>query len=668
LGAVLLFHDSAVERGLRKGTDWAKLGEILRLKLQEVQLSQLRALAEHQNWGAASELASRLADAYPTQKKVQDDIVRILAKSAHQSLQKRDYRQTYSRLLFLKSLFPNSTELDSIRDGLKAAAQHVLNEAKVLQKQKKIADATARLDNAKEIYPELPGLRDFDLLLNKQNPVLYVGVRDLPEYLSPATAYLDSEKQAVELLFESLVKPIYSPKVGQRYQPCLASDLPKMVPLGRQFTLTPGAYWSDEHPVMATDVRRTTELLGGHPPEWAELMEGAHIPEDSSHVTLTLRQGYLDPLSLMSFKVLPSHRNLTRADDASFAKMPVGSGPYQFQTRDASQVVFVANPYYEMRSGKAGLPRIREIHFIRSENPVNEFREERLQLLLDWPSSRFKELENARDDVKLMTLPNRRIYFLAVNHQNPLLGKNQALRRAIAHAINREEILKDCFRAGLTPSPHRPLNGPYLLGSWAYNPTLKADPYDRDLAKSQATKAKEGRTSLGRLSLKYPSGDSAVAKACQQIQEQVKQVNAGVELELTPVEPRLLRRDVEWHDYDLAYYAWDYPDDTYWLWPLFDPAGIKEGGHNFLGYQNDEVLEGLMRSAMGHRDFSEVKRITHSIHEDFYAKMPFIPLWQLDTHLAIHKSLSMVDGRDRPIDIDPLLIFANVEAWTLNKR
>jgi hypothetical protein len=48
--------------------------------------------------------------------------------------------------------------------------------------------------------------------------------------------------------------------------------------------------------------------------------------------------------------------------------------------------------------------------------------------------------------------------------------------------------------------------------------------------------------------------------------------------------------------------------------------------------------------------------------------MPFIPLWQLDTHLAIHKSLSMVDGRDRPIDIDPLLIFANVEAWTLNKR
>src|SRR5438445_7956061 len=246
----------------------------------------------------------------------------------------------------------------------------------------------------------------------------------------------------------------------------------------------------------------------------------------------------------MSFKVLPSHRNLTRADDAGFAKTPVGSGPYQIQTGDASQVVFVANPYYEMRSGKAGLPRIREIHFVRSDNPIKDFQEEHLQLLLDWPSSRFKELENARDDVKLMTLPNRRIYFLAVNHQNPLLGKNQALRRAIAHAINREEILKDCFRAGLTPSTHRPLNGPYLPGSWAYNPTLKADPYEPLLAKSQAATARDGRASLGRLTLKYPSGDSAVAKACQQIQEQVKQVNAGVELELRPVEPRLLRRDV----------------------------------------------------------------------------------------------------------------------------
>jgi hypothetical protein len=48
--------------------------------------------------------------------------------------------------------------------------------------------------------------------------------------------------------------------------------------------------------------------------------------------------------------------------------------------------------------------------------------------------------------------------------------------------------------------------------------------------------------------------------------------------------------------------------------------------------------------------------------------MPFIPLWQLDTHIAVHKSLSLVDGQGKPIDIDPLLIFTGVETWSLEKR
>jgi peptide/nickel transport system substrate-binding protein len=671
LTVVLRFHDSAVERGLRKGTAWSDLRTQLVAKLQEVQLNQLRTLADQKNWDAAFDLAARLAEAYVGNKGVQGQIANLLGRSLREALRAGNTVLMQQRLLVLDSLFPNSPEVKSLRKELKGQADKYLKQAQQLANQGKDSEAKEYLDKASKIYPQLPGLRDFSLRLSKDNPVLYVGVHDLPENLSPGMAYFDSEKQAGELLFESLIKLTNTPRVGQEYVPCLASDLPRMIPLGREFALMHGASWSDDQPVTATDVRRTLELFSGRIPQWTDLLkEGVRIDEDNFHIKLMLHQGYLDPLSLMTFKILPA-LHVGRVDDVTFARKPVGSGPYEYQTREKGEVVFVANPYYGMRPGKEKLPRIREIHFVHSEDPAADLKNGKLQLLLDLPSSRYKELDSAglRNIVTLQTLPNRRIYFLAVNHLKTTLGGNVSLRRAIAHAINREAILNECFRAELNPAPHRPLNGPYPLNSWACNRELKADLYNPVLAKGEASQAKEGRPLVGRLTLKYPAGDPAVKSACEKIQQQVRSIEPGFELELQEVEPRALRRDVEErHDYDLAYYSWDYPDETYWLWPLLDPSAIKPNGRNFLGYQNDDELQSLFNRIMSHRDPAKVKQLTHRVHEVFEAKMPFIPLWQLDTHLAIHKSLSMMDSQDRPVGPDPLLIFTNVETWALNQR
>jgi ABC-type oligopeptide transport system substrate-binding subunit len=637
LRAVLLFHDSAAESGLRKGKDWNVLRGQLVARLQNVQFDELRALTGQKNWEAAFDLATRLSETYPAQKD-QDGIAAVLAGFVRQSLKEKDYDLASRRLSFIDIQFPNSRVLEPIRTELRRRAAAV-----------RARESTG--DN--------------------KHPVLYVGVHDLPEYFSPATAYLDSEKQAVELLFESLVKLSSSTRFGPHYQPVLASELPRMEPLGRQFSLVRGAYWSNGNRVTAADVRNTVELLSrwpGHISEWAELLKGgARIEGDSFHISLTLHQGYVDPLSLMDFKILPEP--LRAADDQEFAKKPFGSGPYELHQRDDKKVVFVANPHYEPRAGKSGLPLIREIHFIRSENPVEDFQRGNLHLLLDLPTSRYKELDSAGlTDVSVRNLPNRRIYFLAVNHRRTELQNNN-LRRALAHAINREAILDDCFRAGLASRPHRALNGPYPRDCWACNPSLPADPYDFNLAQAQASRASGERTLPFHLTLKYPKGDPAVENACRKIKEQVQHLGAKIQLELQPLEPRALRRDVEeLHDYELAYYSWDYPDESYWLWPLLDPQEDHAGGRNFLGYQKDVELQRLSIRAMGHRNPAEIKSLTHHIHEVFFQNMPFIPLWQLDTHIAVHRSLSLVDGQERPVDIDPLLIFTGVETWTLERR
>jgi ABC-type oligopeptide transport system substrate-binding subunit len=383
-------------------------------------------------------------------------------------------------------------------------------------------------------------------------------------------------------------------------------------------------------------------------------------------------QGFVDPLSLMNFKVLPAR--LKNADDSDFAKAPIGSGPYMykgietFQDRgkEGKYAVFIANPEYEKRS-RTALPLIREIRFFKSDEPAADFQQGRLHLLLDLPTSQFKDLKSAARDATFHSLPNRRIYFLAVNNRHHVL-QNEAVRRAIAHAIDRESILNESFRENLA-TLHKALNGPYPQTSWAYDRQVnqgRADPHNSQLAKTQADKAKAAGVNFSNLTLKYPKSseadDPALAKAIGMIQKQLQEI--GIQLTLVPVSPRQLRLDVEGegHNFELAYYSWDYPSEAYWLWPLFDP---RPGGRNFLGYQNDPELETYFRQAMSHREFAVVQQNTHQIHARLFEKMPLIPLWQLDTLLAVHNSLTTDNSRFDVNRIDPLLIFTDVEKWSL---
>jgi ABC-type oligopeptide transport system substrate-binding subunit len=679
---VVSFHRSAQETGRRKGDAWDALRKQLESKLQEVQIGQLRIMTQRKDWDAAFDLASRLAEGYRGNEDVLRAVAGLMALQAKESIQNKDYSDVRRRLIALEDQFPNNPALEGVRKELRQAAAELLTQAQTLANQGQTNEAIKTLERARGIYRELPGLQKLYLELNHKYPILRVGVQDLPVNLLPGKAVTDSEKQAVELVFESLVKLSSYEPGGQRYEPGLARDLPQLVPLGRRFQLTRNAFWFDGKegkPVSAADVKHTVQLLRdarwpGYVREWADLFEeGVRLEGDAYRIKLTTRQGLLDPLSMMDFKVLPQKLDLDSLEECT--KHPIGSGPYHYVETKGGEAIFAANPYYEARAGNTHdpLPSIREIRFFHSTNPVNDFLNGRLQLLLDLPTRTYKELRNSGGLANVVTLRqpqrNRRIYFLAVNHGRSAL-KNEDLRRALAHGINREEILKACFREGLD-NLHRPLDGPYPPGSWACRAARQYDPYNADLAKACVDRAKTAQVVRTRLTLKYPAAEGRedendpVYKACNMIRNQLLALDPSIDLALEPRTPRELYTDVEsQRNYDLAYYHWDYNNEAYWLWPLFDQQ--KQAGsqdvRNFLGYQGDVVLDGLFHRAMAHRYFPKVKEITHEIHAHLYAHMPLIPLWQLDTHIAYHNNLEL------PANIDPLLIFTDVEKWRLEKR
>jgi ABC-type transport system substrate-binding protein len=318
--------------------------------------------------------------------------------------------------------------------------------------------------------------------------------------------------------------------------------------MGREFQMLPGAVWAtregDGEKITASTVRSTIAELQKHPNlPVSERINSLRLPKvtDQAKFELLMDRGCLEPLATMSFKILPTHI-LDKKEggilNAEFATSPVGSGPYVYfglREEDGKRyAVFKSNKSYGNRPGRSA-PKIQEIRFVVAPpDPSNDLRDGKLDMVLDVPTAEMLRLRGGglANVVVEETVPSRRIWMLAVNHGRPELGGEAGtnLRRAIAYAIDREEVLRAVFRAG-TPN-HRALNGPFPPDVWATPPAARTTSlFSKEYAQSRFKLAKNpGRP----LKLKYVA-DPLSKLACEAIQKQIAQT--GLDLAIEP-EPR----------------------------------------------------------------------------------------------------------------------------------
>jgi ABC-type transport system substrate-binding protein len=684
LAAIVRFHDSARSREIRKGDGWSKVENELRGLLLKVLLGQLKILTDGSAWDPAFTLSQRLAQTYTREEDLKafaGPLANLLEKGLRDKSVSADRRkEALRRLRLLEARFPNSAALEPIRKTLEKYATSLYEKAKKLNEDKKTAEALALLNQAEESWPQMPGLRTYRMGLDKTYQVLRVGGRELPRYLSPGRALGDADRRAVEMLFESLVKLGPDAKGALFYSPGMAEGRPKVVALGREFRLPRDASWSDGASLSHGDVSYTVDRLRkgaaiGRSAVWGDPIDKFRISGDPFRFKILLHQGHLDPLSFMAFKVLP-RRSKPDPTSVEFALNPITSGPYLYKGKHgkeegAEYVKFTANPYYGSRPGKRELPRIREVRFYARSadaDPVKDLEAGRVDLALDLTADQAEALSGKaafKVTFPSLSLPNRRIYFLAINHRKTALA-DANVRIALARAINREQLLDNHFRGKLARKVHKAINGPFPAGAWASNPELVSrsdkaslDAYDLDLGRSKLKKS--GQKDL-KLTLKYPSGDKQLAAAMTALCEDLSKKEAlGISIKAEAVSPEDLRKDVEsTNNYDLAYYYYDFPDETFWLMPLLGTSTLA-GGENYLGYTGP--LVGKIQSAMGQRNFAQVKRYTHAIHREFLEKeMPFIPLWQLNPLHAYR-----ID-EIQTVPFDPHLLFTDLEHWRVTKQ
>jgi ABC-type transport system substrate-binding protein len=672
------YHASAHGRE-GQGEEWQPVGKRLHDRLFEVQLERLRTFTDAKDWDGAAAYARTLARAYagPEERApIAAPLVRMIQDGLPGNSTDEQLRVASDRFRQLEDVFPGSQAIQPIARGLRVEAKRLLDQAKGL---KDGAEARQRIDLAAQICPTLPELAEELARMNQDHPILRVGVRELPSRMVPGQAVTDADLRAVELMYEGLVKLREEPGVGQGYEPGLCGGAPRLVPLGREFRIARGAAWADGSPVTAGDVKETlrfmkTERWVGYSPMWNKLVNDAEGGGDSFRLSVRLRQGYLDPLSLMTFKVMP--QAAARPAAAAVAPKPDGSGPFKLlAAKDAGDKTlrFVANPAYASREGKLGLPRIKEIYFTPFAGWPDEaekaLKDGRIDLLLDVGAKRVKELRSAGKWEVRGPMSNRRVYFLAVNHRDARINGNVALRQALAQAIDREALLDKFYRDEPGGKMHHALNGPFPAGSWPCEPKrVPAKLYNAEGAKAQVREAVKAAGGAIELTVKFPTGDpttlAAVTALCEAVSTDLHlDDNTYIKLKPLGVEPHQLRRDVEGaHQYEVAYYHYDHPSKAFWVAPLFDIGATDINGSNYLGYFDPE-LQAELEKAKNRRDFSEVQQTMHRVHQMLAEKMPLVPLWQLDAYIAYRPGVDFKEAA-----VDPLLIFNDVEKWKLEGK
>ncbi len=714
LVAVYFFHDSAREQNRRRGKSWDAVKEAVYARLAEVRLGRVQAAGAERDWPGLKELTRKYAALYKATPKYLEPVLaaRLLeADALVKSDALPDLIRSRELLGEYEARFPGTANevAARVRKALSEKSKKMLDGVQRVFSTNK-AEARNLLSSVEKFDPDNGNLRAMQQDLKLDYPILFVGARRMPEFMSPSLARFDSEHQIVELLFDGLLEAVPDEAVGARYVANLTSDRGSVGAGLREYRLPGNVEWGGAAPSLftAADVAGTLRLMrqrpgvpGSEVAAWLD--DPGFDPADPGRLRVRFKLGHPDPRSLLTAKVLPAGRLLEMnksLDDPEFARQPFGSGPFRLvpirrsATESPKEVVLQANPAYARRPGHLGQPFLREIRFLdikQSSDLPADFRADRLHVLPDVPSrdlAKFSADNNLGGRVRTVTVADpHRVQILAINHRRPGL-QSVEVRKGILHAIDRDRILTDIFRPATMPELHKPLTGPYPPGSWAVPKVLGSGPtplYNRDLATARFRAYLATPAATPKLSLLYPDDDEQAKAACERLKLMIESPTSAdqrkVTILLEPLPPReLLRRVEDEARFDLAYLPLDYRDPWYpiALGSALDPAAVGKSGRNLFGYlasgttpgPEDSRLSQTLAECRLHRDFDgKLVALAHRSHQQFVEAVPFVPLWQLDRHIVLSTAVKLgyegqVEDGD-PRLLDPTRLFPSVGRWRL---
>ncbi len=477
--------------------------------------------------------------------------------------------------------------------------------------------------------------------------------------LIPLLASDSTSHEIAGLVFNGLIK--YDKDVH------IVGDLAESWEISRDglvitFHLRKGVRWHDGKPFTAHDVLYTYQVTVD--PKTPTAYAGDFLKVKKAEVLddHTFRATYDRPFApaLMSWSVGILPRHLLEGRDITTSPLgrhPIGTGPYRFKEWVAGQkIVLVSNPdYFEGRPYIDGyilriIPDTATMFLELRANGIDRMGLTPLQFTRQTENNLFRE--NYR---KYRYLSFAYTY-MGYNLKNPLFA-DKRVRQALAHAVNREEII-DGVLLGLG----KPANGPYKPGTWAHNPNVRTYPHDPEKAKALLAEAGWRRTDGGFLEkdgkpfefeIITNQGNEIRAKCAEIIQRRLAEI--GIRVKIRVIEWAAFVNDfINKRKFDATILGWTIPmePDLYDVWHS-SKTGPQE--LNFVSFRNDEV-DALIVRARETFDQPLRKRCYDRVQEILAEEQPYLFLYVPD-------ALPILHARFRGVEVAPLGIGWNFIRW-----
>lgn len=499
------------------------------------------------------------------------------------------------------------------------------------------------------------------------------GVIGEPSILIPMLAGDSASHAVAGLIFNGLVK--YDKDLT------ITGDLAESWDISKDglvitFHLRKGVRWTDGAEFTADDVLFGYKqiIADNTPTPYSEDFRQVKKAEvvDKYTFRVTYEKPFAPALSSWgNLTVLPAHllkgEDLTKTD---FGRNPVGMGPFKFvEWIPGQKVVLEANPdYFE------GRPYLDRYIFRIIPDPATMFLELKaggvdMMNLTPLQYTRQTSTEYFKKNFNKFRYPVFAYTYLGFNlclrrdeggkcvERHPWFS-DKRVRQAIAHGINKEEII-DGVLFGLG----KPATGPYVPGTWPYNPNVKKYEYNPDKARKLLREAgfrdtngdgiveKDGRPF--EFTILTNMGNTTRMKTATIIQWRLGMI--GIKVKIRALEwSTFINEFIDKRRFEAVILGWSIglDPDQYDIW---HSSKTKEKEFNFVSYANPEV-DALLEKGRRTFDIEERKKAYYRIQEILAEELPYVFLYVPD-------ALPIVHARFHGIEPAPIGITYNIHKW-----
>lgn len=351
---------------------------------------------------------------------------------------------------------------------------------------------------------------------------------------------------------------------------------------------------------------------------------------DQDTIKITLDQPFapfLVDLSLL--KILPREAGLP--PNAAFSKAPIGTGPFKAMLLSQSNV--------ELERVNKNKDFIERVNFILVQDANTRFlklKQQEVDLLQNTLDLHLIPEVKKDDNLVFVSQPGITYQYLIFNFHDPVL-KDPKVRQAMAHAIDREKIIKFLLSGAATEATS-------LLSpeNKYFKPGLKHYSHDPEKAKKLLDEAgfkdPDDSGPLPRFKLEYKTSNSSDATdLAQAVRDQLRMI--GIEVNIRMYEWGTFYQDLKTGNFQVASGRLVGITDPDIYFDIFSSSRFAPEGRN-RGFYSNKELDALLERGRVITEFKKRKPIYDKVQEIVANEIPYLSLWYLNNVAAYRKGIS----------------------------